>query len=353
MIKAFLYILKHYLKNFFTILFGLVFVISLIDFLQHMGSINGVNRYLLYFYYTFNNTISIIYPIALVFAAVMTLSGMLFKNHLLVLASFGYSRRAFTKPILAGVTLIYLLVVGLNFTQFAYSGDRAEAILNSDEIFKNVDNIFFKYNNSFVSAKEMDVVNKELKDATLYLIKNRKVIYLMEFKKAKFKDGVWIAKNIQKKSFIYKNGEPVGYKTQKIDEEKILKGYYPKVVRLLYEGKRMSIQDGLAANRLLKSQNIDNTKITATLYERLIMPLFAPFLIIIIAMLMPLHKRFFSKAKFYLLSLGATLLSWSLLYSLNMMSINGVVPPILGQPLIVLIFAIIATYLWFSRDTKI
>ena len=351
--RAFLYILKHYLKSFFIILFGLVFIVSLIDFVQHMGQIEGINRDFLYFYYTFSNSLSLLYPIALVFGAVMAFSTLLFKNHLLILTSFGYTRNFILKPFVAGAFGIYLTVVGLNFTQFAYSGDRAEAVLNNGDIFKAVDNIFFKYNSSFVSAKEMDVVHKELKEAKLYYIKDRKVVYLMEFERAKFKDGAWLAKNIVKKSFVYKNGIPNGYKESIIKKSKILEGYYPKVVRLLYEGKRMSIQDGLAAKELLKSQNIDSSKITSALYERLIMPLFAPFLIIIIGMLMPLHRRFFSKAKFFLYSLGFTLIIWSILYSLNMMSINEVVPPYLGQPLVVIILAMIAIYLWISRRNNI
>ncbi len=354
MSRAFIYIFKHYVKNFLIILIGMVSIVALIDFLQHIGSIKGVNRAMLYFYYTFNNTLTLLYPIAMVFAAIMTMSGLLFKNHLLVLASFGYVKSYIIKVIAFASVLIYAAIVLLNFTGFAYSGDRAEAILNdSSSIFNNVDNIFFKYNNSFVSAKEMDVVNKELKDVNLYYVEDRKVKYIMEFKRAKFKDGAWIANDITKKIFKYNQKAPLGYDVMKIKQSTILKGYYPKVVRLLYEGKRMSIIDGLKAQKLLKSQDIDNSKITSALYEKLVMPLFAPLLIIIIIIFTPIHKRYLSRVKYFMYSIGVTLIVWSLLYSLNMMSINGVVPSYLGQPLIVALLFILTIYLLISRRNSL
>ncbi len=353
MSRAFLYVFKQYLKNFFVTLFALVFIITLIDYVQHIKSIAGINRAFLYIYYTASNVITIIYPIALVFGAVMTMSSLLFKNHLVALSSFGYKKSSVAKPILLGVFLLYLTVVGLNFTKFAYAGDKAEAVLNDAADFKSVDNIFFKYNNSFVSAKSMDVVNKKLKDVTLYYINSGRLRYLMEFKEATFNDGSWLAKDITKKSLEYIDNRPNGYTLSHIDSSKILEGYYPKVVRLLYEGKRMSIQDGFKAMSLLDKQNIDSSKIRAALYERVIMPLFAPFLVLIIVMLTPIHQRYFSKSKFYLYSLGGTLVVWSLLYSSNMMSQNGAISAIFGQPLVVLILAIISIVVFVKRRNRI
>ena len=353
--RAFLYILKHYIKSFFIVLIGLVSIITLIDFLQHMNSIVGINRALLYLYFTFNNILNLLYPIVMVFALILVLSKLLFNNHLLILQSFGYSKYFILTPFLIASISIYLIMVALNFTTFAYSGDRAKAILNnSSNIFKPVNNIFFKYNNSFVSAKEMDIVKKELKGVTLYFIDNsRKVDYIMEFKKAKFNNGEWLVDKLVKKSFIYKNGVPQGYRVEDINKTKILKGYYPKVVRLLYEGKRMSISDGIRAKRLLTSQNIDDSKITSALLERLIMPLFAPLLIVIITLLIPIHKRYFNRAKFFFWSLGATLILWSLLYSTNMMSINGVIPSYLGQPLIVILLFIFTIYIVIKKQKSL
>ena len=351
--KAFSYLAKEYFKNFLIVAVGLTLAAALIDFIQRIDSIEGVNRALLYFYYVFCDFFSFIYPIALVFGAIITFSNLVWKNHLVAFASFGYSKSHLIKPFLTVFLLIYLTIFTLNFTNFAYSGDSARAILDKRELFKSLKNIFFKYNNNFVFAKKMDVVNKELKDVTLYIVRNNRLVEILHFEKAKFKNKKWIAYNIEKKVLKYKNKTPQGYKIYKINKEEILQGYYPRVVRLLYEGKRMSIDDGLKALKLLKKQGIDSSKVKSALYTKILMPLFAPFLIIIIFALLPMHKRYISRAKFLALSMGATLIVWTILYSANMLGVNGVIPVDLGEPIIIAILAGVSLVVWFSKKEKL
>jgi len=350
--KAFSYLAKQYLKSFLIVAFGLTFAATLIDFIQYVDKIEGVNRRFLYFYYTFSDYFLFIYPIAFVFGAIITFSTLIWKNHLIAFSSFGYNKNSLIKPFLAVFLSIYLIVFALNFTTFAYSGDSARAILDKRELFKSLNNIFFKYNNNFVFAKKMDVVNKEFKDVTLYIVKNGRLDELLYFDKAKFKNKKWVAYNIKKKVIKYKDLKPQGYSVSKIDKEEILKGYYPKVVRLLYEGKRMSIDDGFRALALLNKQGIDNAKVKSALYTKIVMPLFAPFLIMIIFALLPMHKRFLSRAKFLAFTMGSTLIVWTILYSVNMLGINGVIPVDFGQPVIILILALIATTTWLRRKEK-
>jgi len=350
--KAFKYLAKSYTVNFFIVAFGLTFAATLIDFVQYVGRIDGVNRKVLYFYYTFCDYFTFIYPIALVFGAIVTFSKLVGRNHLLALLSFGYSKSNLLKPILASLFVIYLLMVGLNFTKFAYSGDSAKAILDNRELFKSLNNIFFKYNNNFVFAKKMDVVNKEFKDVTLYITNGDRLQSLLHFEKAKFKNKKWIASNIEKKILKYKDGKPQGYDIVKIDKEEILQGYYPKVVRLLYEGKRMSIIDGFKALKLLRVQNIDASKVKSALYTKILMPLFAPMLIVIIFAFLPLHKRFLNSAKYLLLTMGSTLVVWTILYSVNMLGINGVVPVDLGEPMLIFILFLLSLYIWNKRASS-
>ena len=350
--KAFSYLAKQYLKSFLIVAFGLTFAATLIDFIQYVDKIDGVNRRFLYFYYTFSDYFLFIYPIAFVFGAIITFSNLIWKNHLVAFSSFGYDKNRLIKPFLAVFLIIYLTLFTLNFTSFAYSGDSARAILDKRELFKSLNNIFFKYDNNFVFAKEMDVVNKEFKDVTLYIVKNGRLSNLLHFDKAKFKNGKWIAYNIEKKVIKYKDSKPQGYKIFKIAKEEVLQGYYPKVVRLLYEGKRMSIDDGFRALALLNQQGIDNSKVKSALYTKIVMPLFAPFLIMIIFALLPMHKRFLSRAKFLAFTMGSTLIVWTILYSVNMLGVNGVIQVDFGQPVVVLILAIISIISWIKRKER-
>jgi len=350
--RAFKYLAKSYIVNFLIVAFGLTFAATLIDFIQHIGGIEGANRKFLYFYYTFSDYFLFIYPIALVFGAIVTFSKLVSRNHLLALLSFGYSKRELLKPFFASFVVIYLIIIGLNFTKFAYSGDSAQAIVDNRALFKSLNNIFFKYNNNFVFAKSMDVVNKEFKDVTLYITNRDRLESLLHFDKAKFRNNRWIASNIEKKILKYKDGKPQGYNIVKIDKEEILQGYYPKVVRLLYEGKRMSIGDGLKALRLLKKQGVDASKVKSALYTKILMPLFAPMLIAIIFAFLPLNKRFLNSAKYLISTMGLTLIVWTILYSVNMLSINGVVPVDLGEPMLIFILFLLSLYIWNARASS-
>jgi len=349
--KLFFYVLKHYLKDFLLLLLALTFVVTLIDFIQHVSSINGINRQFLYFIYTAANSSTIVYPLALVFAAIMTLSRFINRNHLTVLGSFGYAKKALLKPLLFAAFGVYSLIVLLSFTQFAYSGDSAQAVLDKRQLFHSVENLFFKYNDSFVYVKELDVANKVLKDITIYTIDDRKISDIKRVKSATFKDGAWLAEGIVQESFILNNGVPQGYRVQRVENEMILKGYFPKVIRSLYEGKRMSIPDGIKALRLLHEQGVDSSKVVAALYEKLVMPLFAPILIFIILLYTPISKRYMSSVKYYLLGAGSAILVWVVLYGANILTLNGVLPALFTQPIIIILLLAVAIYLWV-KDPK-
>lgn len=351
--RLFFYILKHYLINFFILLLALAFVVTLIDFIQHVGMISGINREFLYFVYTMANSITLIYPLALVFGALLTLARLIAKNHLIAISSFGFSKKWLMKPFLTGVFLIYATVVALNFTQFAYSGDSAQAILDKRQLFTSLHNIFFKYNNNFAYVEEMDIIHKVLKGVTLYEIKDKKMTSITKIESARFNGSAWEAHGLKRQILLYKNGIPQGYTISHIDKKIILKGYYPKVVSLLYKGKRMTIQEGLQALKLLREQNVDSSKVLSAMYEKLVMPLFAPLVIVIIILFTPLSRRYMSAAKYYLAAIGATIVIWALLYGMNILSINGVLPADLAQPSIILIVAVVAIVLFIQERKRL
>ncbi|HGZ69766.1 MAG TPA: LptF/LptG family permease [Nitratifractor sp.] len=351
--RLFFYVIKHYLKNFLLLLLALSFVVTLIDFIQHLSKIEGINRQFLYFVYTASNSLMLIYPLALVFAAVMLLSQFVAKNYLIVFGSVGYAKRALLKPLLTAIFLVYSVIVLLGFTQFAYSSDSARAIIDKRQLFHSVENLFFKYNDSFVYVKKLDVANKVLHDIIIYRIDGRRIENIKKIKSAIFYKGAWLAKDIEEQKIIFKKSIPQGYEIVKLSKQKILKGYFPKVIRLLYEGKRMSIQDGFKALRLLNGQHIDNSKVIAALYEKLVMPLFAPTIIFLILLYSPLSRRHMSSVKFYLFGIGFPILVWTLLYGVNILSVNGVLPALYSQPLIILILILITLFLWGKESKKL
>jgi lipopolysaccharide export system permease protein len=351
--RLFFYVIKHYFKNFLLLLLALSFVVTLIDFISHVTQIDGINRQFLYFSYTAANSLMLIYPLALVFAAVMVLSQFVAKNYLIVFGSVGYAKRALLKPLLTAVFLVYSIIVLLSFTQFAYSSDSARAIIDKRQLFHSVENLFFKYNDSFVYVKKLDVANKVLNNIIIYKISGSRIDYIKKIKSAIFYKGAWLAKDIEEQKLIFKDNVPQGYTVTSYSKQKILQGYFPKVIRLLYEGKRMSIQDGFQALKLLNRQHIDNSKVIAALYEKLVMPLFAPIIIVLILLYSPLSRRYMKSIKFYLIGIGLPILVWTLLYGVNILSVNGVVPALYAQPFIIVVLMIIALFLWVKESKRL
>ncbi len=333
--KLFWYVSKHYFKNSLLFLFGITFATALTQFVQYAKRLDGFNRKLLYFFYSFEDFSNFVFPLALIFAAIYTLYSFVNKNNLVAIYALGYSKKALLKPFLAVFFLIYFIFIALNFTNFAYANNYANALLERGSSQNEVKDLFFKYNKSFVYAKELDVVKKEFDNLTLYHIKNIKLDYLLQAKKAFFSHNQWIAKDVVKKSIIYdKNGMPKGFRVEHLKKIAILSGYMPKVIKLLYQGKRMSLYDGLRALLLLKKQDIDNSKILSLLLNKTIMPLFVPIYLVFLVYLFPLHKRFIKPFILILSSIGVALIIWTLFYALNMLGITGVIAPSLGQPLL-------------------
>ena len=347
------YIFKQYLKDFLLLLLALTFVVTLIDFIQHFNSIDGINRQFLYFIYSAANSLMMIYPLSLVFAAIVTLSRLITRNHLIVIGSFGYPKKILAKPLLSAVFGVYFVIVALNFTQFAYSSDTARAIIDKRQLFKSVENLFFKYNNSFVYVEELDVANKVLKNITMYSIENRRIEDILRIDKATFKDGAWLATGIRKEHIVFDKNKPLRYYTQLLNERLILEGYFPKVISLLYEGKRMSIQDGIKALKLLNEQKVDNSKVIAALYEKLVMPLFAPIIVLLILIYTPISKRYMNPVKYYLFGISLSILTWVVLYGINILTLNGVLPAAYSQPAVILFVLLIAIYLWFKESKRL
>ncbi|NPA28452.1 MAG: LptF/LptG family permease [Epsilonproteobacteria bacterium] len=352
--KLFFFLSKIYLKNFLIILFALTFSATLIDALQHFDSIEGFNRKVLYFFYIFEDFLFFVYPLALVFGAISSFYQLITKNYLIAIYSFGYYPLAVLKPFIAISLGVYFLFIGLDFTNFAYANANAKAILSKSNKIDRLNDLFFKYNNSFVYVKALDSVEKRFYEGTLYyskLFNNKKRLdSLIHFKSAKFQNNYWVAREVEVKKIKYnKAGAPVGYDKSFQKSLKILEGYYPKVIKLLYEGKRLSIYDGFRALKLLNRQNISNTKIVAALYNKIVMPLFAPFLIILIFLNLPIHKRFLNKAKFIIYSIGVTLITWAILYSFNMLSLNGAINPHFGQPVVILLLGLITLFMLIKR----
>jgi len=133
----------------------------------------------------------------------------------------------------------------------------------------------------------------------------------------------------------------------------LFEGYKPKIIKSLYEGKALNIIDAYNTWKLLKKQNLNSDKIRAVFYEKVIVPLFALALMLILFFKMPFHARMMNLGSVIALSMGVTFAIWGVMFGLNQMGSNGVVEPEFTAILPVSILWIYAIYVYFTDEKSI
>jgi len=349
---AFVYITGKYLKNFSILLIGLSLAVVMIDFLQHINTLTGgVNRKILYLFYRWESMLTLVYPLVIVFALIMTQMAMIAENTLVALFSFGYSRSELFRPFLLSSVAIYLFFLALQCTPFSYSKERADAILHEKSEEMQIERLFFKYNDDFVYVEKLDPVRKILYNAMIFVVRDGKVEKIVSFPKAKFRENEWIASDVETRSKIFENGKLSGFTTSKKEKMSILEGYKPKVVKLIYEGHSLTLPDAVNALLLLQEQKLDTNKIKSILYNKVLMPLSAIALLVIFFFKIPPYQRFIRRELVWAATLGVTLSLWGVLHALFWLGSSGVLSPDFAQPPLVLFLLLYAVYVRF-RETR-
>ncbi len=331
--RYFRYIALHYLKHFFLLLFGLSFAVVFIDFLQNAHRLpDAFNLKILYLFYTWEYMLSLLYPITLLFALAWTVVLFVRQNVFVSLFSFGYSRKETFRPFFFSALAIYLLFILLQSTDFSYGRNRAGAILHHTLSQQKVKDLFFKFNNNFVYVRELDPISKILKGVTIFVPKGRQIEETIQIPVAHYRRGEWYTREafIKRKRRDQK-GRVTGYRERTEHNFILLKGYRPKVVKLIYQGKALRPIDGIRAWWLLHRQGLDSERIRATLYNLLLMPLFALALMPILFFKTPPYKRFVRPESVWLSILGAALLGWAFFFAMYRLGVSGTLDPDYGQ----------------------
>ncbi|GEM_PF-330406 len=351
--RLFRYITWHYGKNFLILLIGLSLAVVFIDFLQYAQKIpGGFNLKILYAFYTWEYMLVLIYPLVLLFALAWTQIGFINRNVFVALFSFGYGRRQVLLPFLTVATLVYLLFVGLQATSFAQGRDRARAILDKKKEQK-LEDLFFKYNDSFVFVKQLDPIRKELHDGMIFRLQGHRVTETTRFSLARFEKKHWIAPEATLRTKRYDvNGSLTGFQERRVANLTVLEGYRPRIFKQIYQGRSLTLQDGFAAWRLLHRQGLSADKVKSNLYNMLVMPLFALAMIVILFFNTPPYQRFVRKERLWLALLGSSMLVWALLFALYRLGVNGTIDPDFGQSSVVLLLGLWA-FVLYLRERRI
>ncbi len=318
---AFKYISLHYLKYFFVILSALVLFLVGFDYMDSAEKLSkSANLTLIYVTYKTFFAIDTLLPLSLVFAMISTKIYLIRSNALVSFYSLGYSRIDVLKPFVVVSGIIMTFYISLHsWSSFARAQEFSDNIRSNAQYLSPTRDLFFVYEDKYIYFSKMIPLQKKAIDVRVFSLKNRSLKEVIVAKEAVYKDDSWFIKSadiITKPDNLTLTSN--GIAVTQTQDLKILKGFKPKILDQVYEGKvNFTIQDAISALLLLDGQNIDTTTIRVALYKIFIYPLFVPSLVVIIFFFVPMSVRFLNVSLFSFGAILSSLLVWGVLFMLN------------------------------------
>ncbi|MDD3774732.1 MAG: LptF/LptG family permease [Sulfurovaceae bacterium] len=349
----FLYIAKLYTKNFLVILLGMSLMFVLIDYLGHANKVSGsTNQLIMYVYYIWQSSLTMLYPLALVFAVIVTKMNLVKNNTMGALHSFGYSKRTLFAPIFTVGAIVYIVFVWLQTSSFVYAKDEAQMLIGNGSA-RASKNLFFKYNDTFVYIDKLDPVAKKIIGVSLFKTDRDHIEYTMKAPYALYNGKSWDVHNVVMYRNHYTNGYLDRYSIEQYKTMTTLDGYKPAIMESINEGSSLTLIDAFGTWELFESQGLNSDKIRAGIYDKVVFPLFAFSLMVLLFFKIPFLSRFGSIAKITTISLGGSLLAWGTLMGLSYLGANGVVMPEISSFVPIMLLSGYAIMEYFARESTV
>jgi len=346
----FKYISYHYLKYFSIILIALVTFMVGFDYMDNASKLShSANLTLIYIVYKIFFAVDMLLPLSLIFAMISTKIYLIRSNALVSFFSLGYTRLDVLRPFLIVSTTIILLFISLHaLPSFSRADEFSNNIRKNAQYLSPTRDLFFTYKDKYVYFSKMLPLQQKAEGIRVFNIKESTLQKVLVADEALYRDGYWV---IKKADIITKpdkiNFASSGIEVTESHDLKILKGFRPKMLDQVYEGKvNFTIINAIDAILLLEAQNVNTSSIRAALYKIFIYPFFVPSMVVIIFFFVPISVRFLNVS---LLSFGAilaTLIVWGLMFMLIELSNHKTIPSEVGVILPVFVLAFIAFLQW-------
>ncbi len=347
---AFRYIAFSYIKYFFIILMALVAFLVGFDYMEHASDLSeSANLTLIYLVYKSFFAIDMLLPLSLIFAMISTKIHLIRSNALVSLFSLGYTRLDVLRPFLVVSTSIIVIFISLHsLPSFSRADEFSNNIRKHSQYLSPTRDLFFTYKDKYVYFSKMLPLQEKAEDIRVFSIKENSLKEVLIATSAVYRDGYWLINNadiITKPKAI--NFDSLGITITKENDLKILKGFRPKMLDQVYEGKvNFTIMNAIDAIVLLEEQNVNTASIRAALYKIFIYPFFVPFLVVIIFFFVPVSVRFVNISLFSFGAILSTLMVWGILFMLIELSNNKTISSEVGIILPILILFLIALRQW-------
>lgn len=347
----FRYIALHYLKYIAVILFALVFFMVGFDYMDHADKLHSANLAVIYLLYKAFFAIDMLLPLSLVFAMIATKIYLIRSNALVAIYALGYNKTDVIRPFVILATLIITLYIGLHATSFARADEYSNNIRRSAQFLQPTSNLFFTFKNRYVYFGKLYPLQERAEDIRIFKMKAGTLREVFVADEAFYRDNHWFlgqAHKLAKPQAFSLEGE--GIALSDVRELSLLKGFRPKILDQVYEGKvNYTILDAIDALLLLESENINVDKIKSALYRIFISPLFVPSLIVLIFFFVPISPRFLNITLFSFMAILATMVTWAILFILTELSNNKTIPSEAGIVLPVIILLISSMMMWYRN----
>jgi len=340
----FKYVAFHYLKNILIILLGLSGLFTGLDFLMHSSSLPSFNVKVLYAFFEWEEALSLLFPLAIVFGGIWTTISFIKQNYIASMYALGVTRRELFKPFFFISLAIYFLFLGLFFTPFATARDSALALFSNSYDVSKTSDLFFKYDDKFVYVGALIPNKYKIENLTIFKMKNSEVIETFTSKEAWYNIDEWVATKVLKKTIVKDENGNQRLKIEKLALLRTLAGYQPKILKSIYDNNSLDLQESIMAIKLLSKQGLQTHFLRAEIYKKVFMPLFSIALLMILFFNFPFHARYMNITMTTTKAIGGTLFVWGILFALVGIGRNGTLSPELAIILPIVFLWIYALY---------
>ncbi|MGE4295687.1 MAG: LptF/LptG family permease [Campylobacterales bacterium] len=346
------YVAWVYLRYALLIMTALIFFFVGMDLINEADKLpDSANLVFLYVVFQAAYSLETVMPLSLVFGAIAAKIHLIRMNELVAAYSLGASRGGVMKPFLAVSLLFAFVYIAASTTSFAYSGERAKAIKKDRFLSSITQDLFLKYDDSFVYIRQLLPLQNEARGLEILEVEGGDLKRHLWSERASFRRNAWQMEAVTVISKPPVSGlQPEGLKVDYFPYYEALEGFRPEIMDTVYENKSaFSLVDAARAWLLFSGQKINTDRIRGVFYSSLVFPLFAPLFVVIMFFFVPISSRFFNVALFSSMAVLTTLVAWGLLFALSQLARNGTLQPELALLLPFGVVAAVAGYLLKSE----
>lgn len=317
----------------------IIIVIALTGFMVGFDTMNNsdelptsANLLILYAGYKWLYALDMMLPISLVFGFIATMIELVRSNALTSFYALGYSRLKVLMPIVSVVMMVLMLYIAAHTTSFARSNEYADNIRDTSQFLIPTNNLFFTHEGNYIFFGTLNPLSQKAQDIRIFSFEQGKLKEALSAEEAYYSNHYW---NIPKAHLVQPpnvlNLKGGGVSRHDVENIRVLHNFRPKILDQIYEGKvNYTITDALDAMKLLRSQNVDLTKVKSSLYRNFITPWFALMMIILIYAYVPVSSRFANLSLYGFGGILLTLIVWGLLFMSSELSNNKTLSPEVG-----------------------